>query len=607
MLKSKFYPDLNLKQTTSSNRLRGLWRMLTGFRTIYLGGVLALAVAALAKTSTYLLLRNFADNALEKIDGAPPLYYYVIGFLGLALFEAIFTFLSGRLSARAAEGITLRLRNYLFDHLQRLSFSYHDHMQTGELIQRATSDVDAVRRFFADQGTQIGRITMLFIINLVTLLALNVRLALLSVIFIPIIVAISIWFFKKIAEAYDAYQNQDGILSATLQENLSGVRVVKAFARQNFEMDKFEAVNYKKFILGRKLLLMHAMYWPTSDIICGAQMLGSFYLGARMAIAGDITIGTYLAFSNLIVWIIWPMRNLGRLIAQSSTGLVSYKRVAGLIDETQETLTEGLEIDKNALRGEIHFEHVSFEYDADTPVLRDITFDAHAGEIIALMGATGSGKTSLVNLLPRFYHYTAGKLTLDGVKLNAYAPHTLRKHIGIVEQEPFLFSRSIKENIAYGVEREVSQAEIETAARAAAIHDVIMTMPQNYDTVVGEKGVTLSGGQKQRIAIARTLLKDPRILILDDSTSSVDTETEIQIQDALDKLMHGRTTFIIAHRIQSVMRADKILVLENGRIVQMGNHKQLMAEDGLYKNIYTIQSQIETEVEKEVSHDNLPL
>lgn len=607
MLKSKFYPDLNLKQTTSSNRLRGLWRMLTGFRTIYLGGVFMLAIAALAKTSTYLLLRSFADNALEKIDGAPPLYYYVAGFLGLAFIEAIFTFFSGRLSARAAEGITLRLRNYLFDHLQRLSFSYHDHMQTGELIQRATSDVDAVRRFFADQGTQIGRITMLFLINFITLLALNIRLALLSVIFIPIIVTISIWFFKKIAVAYDAYQNQDGILSATLQENLSGVRVVKAFARQNFEMDKFEAVNHKKFILGRKLLLMHAMYWPTSDIICGVQMLGSFYLGARMAIAGDITIGTYLAFSNLIVWIIWPMRNLGRLIAQSSTGLVSYKRVANLINERQETLTKGLDIDKDNLRGDIHFDHVSFEYDADTPVLQDISFTAHAGEIIALMGATGSGKTSLVNLLPRFYHYTTGKLTLDGVHLNAYAPHTLRKNIGIVEQEPFLFSRSIKENIAYGVEREVSQTEIEDVARAAAIHDVIMTMPDQYDTVVGEKGVTLSGGQKQRIAIARTLLKDPRILILDDSTSSVDTETEIQIQSALDKLMKGRTTFIIAHRIQSVMRADKILVLEDGRIIQMGNHKQLMSEDGLYKNIYNIQSQIEDEVEKEVAHVNLPL
>ena len=597
MIKSKFYPDLNIKETTSANRLVGLWRMMRGFRLTYIGGVMLLAVAALAKTSTYLLLRNFADTALKNAPSAPPVYVYALGFLGLALFEAGFTFLSGKLAARSAEGITLRLRNFLFDHMQRLSFKYHDHMQTGELIQRVTSDVDAVRRFFADQGTQIGRILMLFLINVVALMALNLRLALLSVIFIPVIVAISIWFFKRIAAAYDDYQNQDGLLSATLQENLSGVRVVKAFARQSFEMDKFERVNHKKFVLGRRLLMMHALYWPTSDIVCSAQLLISYYLGAQMAIAGDISVGTYLAFSNLIIWIIWPIRNLGRLIAQGSTGLVSYKRVAELIDETQEAVAEGRRIEKSDLRGEIVFDHVSFEYDPDAAVLHDITFTARPGEIIALMGPTGSGKTSLVNLLPRFYDYTSGSLRLDGVELNTYAPHALREHIGIVEQEPFLFSRSIRENIAYGVRRKVTQAEVEAAARAAAIHEVIETFPEGYNTVVGERGVTLSGGQKQRIAIARTLLKDPRILILDDSTSSVDTETEVQIQAALNRLMTGRTTFIIAHRVQTVMRADKIIVLEAGRITQMGTHAELLAQPGLYREIYELQSQVEEETE----------
>ncbi len=592
MIKSKFYPDLNIKETTSANRLVGLWRMMRGFRLTYIGGVMALAVAALAKTSTYLLLRNFADTVLQNTADSPPVYFYALGFLGLALFEAGFTFLSGKFAARSAEGITLRLRNFLFDHMQRLSFKYHDHMQTGELIQRATSDVDAVRRFFADQGTQMGRIVMLFFINVAALLALNVKLALLSVIFIPVIVAISIWFFKRIAAAYDDYQNQDGLLSATLQENLSGVRVVKAFARQPFEIEKFERVNHKKFVLGRKLLMMHALYWPISDIVCSAQMLISFYLGAQMAIAGEISVGTYLAFSNLIIWIIWPIRNLGRLIAQGSTGLVSYKRVAELIDETQEAVAKGRPIDRSTLRGEIVFDHVSFEYDPQAAVLHDITFTARPGEIIALMGPTGSGKTSLVNLLPRFYDYTGGSLRLDGVELNTYAPHALREHIGIVEQEPFLFSRSIRENIAYGVRRRVTQAEVEEAARAAAIHDVIETFPEGYNTVVGEKGVTLSGGQKQRIAIARTLLKDPRILILDDSTSSVDTETEVQIQTALNQLMAGRTTFIIAHRVQTVMRADKIIVLENGRITQMGTHTDLLAQSGLYREIYELQAQV---------------
>lgn len=608
MLKSKFYPHLDLKQTTSPNRLLGLWRLIGGFRLIYLAGVLALALAASAKMTSYLVLRNFVDTILNETQtatGAIPAYYYALAFLGLAVFEAAFTFLSGRLAARAAEGVTLRLRNYLFDHLQRLSFSYHDHMQTGELLQRASSDVDTIRRFFADQGTQVGRILVLFLINLSALLALNVRLTLLSIPFIPIVIWISVIFFKKIGKAYDDYQDQDGVLSATLQENLSGVRVVKAFARQPFEIDKFEKENHKKFILGTRLALLHALYWPVTDMICGAQMLFGFFTGAMMVINNQITVGTYLAYANLIIWIIWPMRNLGRLIAQGSTGLVSYRRVADLIDEQQEPLKDGLAVE--ALRGEVRFKNVWFEYDAHTAVLKDITFTARPGEIVALMGPTGSGKTSLVNLLPRFYNYTAGSLLLDGVELKTYAPHHLRRHIGIVEQEPFLFSRSIRENIAYGVERAVSQADIEAAAKAAAIHNVIMAMPDGYDTVVGERGVTLSGGQKQRVAIARTLLKDPRILIMDDSTSSVDTETEQEIQAALNTLMRGRTTFIIAHRIQTVMKADKILVLDEGCVTQMGKHHELLKQPGLYRDIYNIQSRIEAEVKQEAENVRLPI
>lgn len=608
MLKSKYYPHLNLKQTTSPNRLLGLWRLIGGFRLIYLGAIFALALAASAKMTSYLVLRNFIDTALaetQSATGAIPIYYYALGFLGLALFEATFTFFSGRLAARAAEGVTLRLRNYLFDHLQRLPFVYHDHMQTGELLQRASSDVDTIRRFFADQGTQVGRILALFLINLAALMALNIQLALLSIPFVPVVIWISWIFFKKIGKAYDNYQDQDGALSATLQENLSGVRVVKAFARQAFEIDKFEKENHKKFILGKRLALLHSLYWPITDTICGAQMLFGFFTGATMVVNGHITIGTYLAYANLVVWIIWPMRNLGRLIAQGSTGLVSYRRVADLIDEPQESLNKGQAA--AGLRGEVRFKNVWFEYEAHTPVLKDISFTVHPGDVVALMGPTGSGKTSLVNLLPRFYNYSAGSIRLDGVELADYAPHELRRQIGIVEQEPFLFSRSIRENIAYSVEREVNQAEIEAAARAAAIHDVIMAMPDGYNTIVGERGVTLSGGQKQRVTLARTLLKNPRILIMDDSTSSVDTETEQEIQTALKTLMRDRTTFIIAHRIQTVLNADKILVLDNGCITQMGKHQELLKQPGLYRDIYNIQSRIEAEVKQEVENVRLPI
>jgi ATP-binding cassette, subfamily B, bacterial len=295
------------------------------------------------------------------------------------------------------------------------------------------------------------------------------------------------------------------------------------------------------------------------------------------------------------------MRNLGRLISQMSTGLVSYTRVIEIIKQEREPLTDGDYQPEKGIQGKIEFDHVSFEYEKGVPVLIDVSFACKPGQSVALLGSTGSGKTSLVNLLPRFYTITCGAILLDGIDLRRYSRQYLRQKIGIVEQEPFLFSRSIRENITYGVSRDVSQAEVEEAARAAAIHDVIQTFPQGYDTLVGEKGVTLSGGQKQRVAIARTLLKDPRILILDDSTSSVDMETELVIRRALENLMKNRTTFIIAHRIQSIMNADLILVFDKGRIIQSGTHSQLLSQKGIYRQIFDIQTRIEDELEKEIS------
>jgi ATP-binding cassette subfamily B protein len=573
--------------------------MMTGFRLRYLWATLSLALSTGSKTATYLLLRYFIDNVLGqgKLTGRLPLI--ALGFVGLALFQGTFTFLSGRWAAQTAEGIVLRLRNYLFDHIQRLSFAYHDQTQTGELIQRATSDVDAIRRFFADQAIGIGRIVLLFAINFAALLSLNWRLALFSVAVVPVVVLISVLFFRRVSKAYEVYQEQEATLSTTLQENLTGVRVVKAFARQAYERDRFERENWEKFRRGKRLLMMHSLFWPITDILCGFQMLAGFFIGALMAINGTITVGTYLAYAGMVVWIIWPMRNLGRLIVHTSTGLVSFGRVAQIMREERESLTEGWHSPNGDLQGKIAFRKVSFGYQADSPVLKDISFHCEPGKVVALLGSTGSGKTSLVNLLPRFYEYTSGSLTLDGVELKAYPRHYLRQQIGIVEQEPFLFSRTIRENITYGVGREVPEAEIESAARAAAIHDVIITFPDGYDTLVGEKGVTLSGGQKQRIAIARTLLKDPRILILDDSTSSVDAETEGVIREALERLMQGRTTFIIAHRIQSVMIADLVLVLDKGQIVQRGTHEQLLAQPGIYRQIHDLQTRLEIEVERE--------
>ena len=594
--------NYDLKQIVTDKRLKGLWRLMTGYHKKYVGAVISLGISAGSKTSTYLLLRYFVDTYFVNKTVGVSLPLIAFGFIGLAAIEGFFAFLSGKLAAETSEGTTRRLRDYLYDHIQHLTFAYHDRMQTGELIQRATSDVDALRRFFADQAIGIGRIIILFLVNFAMLLTINVKLAFLSIIAVPIIILTSFWFFKRVSIAYEAYQEQDAIISTTLQENLSGVRVVKAFARQEYEINKFEKDNLQKYVLGKKLLLMHSLFWPISDIICGAQMLSGFLMGAIFAINGIITIGTYLAYAGMVVWIIWPMRNLGRLIVQLSTGLVSFGRVIEIIRQDREPIDEGINLSPQKLSGEIIFENVGFRYAEGETVLNNINIQIKPGQVIALLGSTGSGKTTLVNLLPRFYEYTSGLISLDGRELKQYSRRYLRSQIGIVEQEPFLFSRSIRENITFGVGKEMKQSEIEAAAKAAAIHDVINSFPEGYKTLVGEKGVTVSGGQKQRIAIARTLLKNPRILIMDDSTSSVDTETESEIRDALNNLMKDRTTFIIAHRIQSIMNADQILVMDKGRIVQQGKHNSLMQVDGIYREIYNIQTRIEHELEQEIAN-----
>jgi ATP-binding cassette subfamily B protein len=528
----------------------------------------------------------------------------------------------------------MRLRNYLFDHIQRLPFKYHDHAKTGELIQRVTSDVDALRRFYADQAIGVGRIVVMFVVNMAMLLRMNWQLGLLSVVVMPAVIVMSYFFFGKVSKAYKRYQEQDAIVSTRLQENVSGVRVVRAFARQEHEIAKFEVENWEKYRLGKRLLIMHSLYWPLSDVLCAGQTLLVMAVGGVMAIQGTISIGTYMAVNGMVLGIIWPLRNLGRLVVQVSTGLVSYRRVADIIAQEREDTASGKTHVSAPVRGEIEFSGVSFAYEPApvlqegdpgqngrpaeetdearlgetaepkklVPVLHGISFRCDPGQVVALLGSTGSGKTSIINLLLGFYDYQQGSIRLDGVELKDYPIADLRRQIGIVEQEPFLFSRTVRENIAYGVERSVTEEEIEAAARAAAIHDIILTFSKGYDTLVGERGVTLSGGQRQRVAIARTLLRDPRILILDDATSSVDTETEAQIRDALEYLMRGRTSFVIAHRIQSVMNADLILVLDKGRIVQRGSHEELISQPGIYRRIYELQARIEQEVEKEVTY-----
>ena len=596
------YAALDMAKVLSTkNKLLSLWHLMHGYHFHYFVSTVFLALAAFARTGMYIFLGNFIDRLMnEKLIGQE-LTLEALTFGSLIALQALSSFMSSWMANFSAENTTRRLRDYLFDHIQRLSYSYHSESKTGDLLERATSDVDTLRRFFADQAIGVGRIVMIFIISFAAIARMNLRLAFVSIIIIPIVLVVSIIFFKRLSKTCEAYQEQGAILTTDLQENLSGIRVVKAFARQEYEIEKFDKENAAKLRLGKKFNWMHALFWPLSDIICSAQNVGSTFYAATMVLNNLMTIGDFISFSGLLGWLIWPIRNLGRLIIDTSRALVSYDRISVVLKAPEEDMTSCTYQPEDSVKGQITFDTVSFAYEKDFTVLDDVSFTCEAGQVVALLGSTGSGKTSLVNLLPRFYDVTSGRILLDGVNLNEYSREFLRSQIGIVEQEPFLFSCSIRDNITYGIHREVTQEEIEEAAREAAIHDVILGFKHGYDTLVGERGVTLSGGQKQRLAIARTLLINPRILILDDSTSSVDMETEVQIRAALDSLMNNRTTFIIAHRIQSIMNADLILVFDKGKIVQMGEHNSLLNQDGIYKDIYDIQARIDSALQEEIN------
>lgn len=557
----------------------------------------------MCKTSVYLLLSWFIDNWLILKVRTVPILMIVGALILLAALEGTFSFFANSTANYTAERIALRIRNNLFNHIQRLTFAYHAKVDTGDLIQRSTSDVDAIRRFFSEEAIGVGRILFLFTINFTAIYRIHPTLAFSTLIIVPFVFLIALGFFRSISKKYDLYQNQDAVISTMLQENLTGIRVVKAFARQDYEIQKYDQENWKKYQLGKRLLRMEAFFWPSTDLLCGAQMAVSFIIGAFFTIDGKISVGNYVAFLSLIIWIIWPIRNMGRLIVHMSRALISFQRVMDVFKEDQEQLEKGSVIPDKEPQGSITFENVCFAYQSEDGILKDISFSVKPGQVVAIIGSTGSGKSTLMNLLPRFYEYSSGSIKIDGIELNQLPRSYLRKYIGIVEQEPFLFSRTIGENIAYGVSEKKTLTEIEEAARAASVHENILSFSKGYDTMVGERGVTLSGGQKQRIAIARTLLKNPRILIMDDATSSVDADTESDIQASLKNLMLNRTTFIIAHRIQTIQDADLILVMDQGRIIQSGTHQELSNQEGLYQKIFKIQTRIEEELEKEMCCD----
>ncbi|MGB7604223.1 MAG: ABC transporter ATP-binding protein [Lutisporaceae bacterium] len=596
--------------------LKLLWNFMRGKRLLYFGAIISIGFATMFSFLSPLVIRLTVDsiigdkeinapivivNMIEKIGGtsilAKNLWICGLVLILLSALNGIFTFFRGKWSAVASESTARGIRNKLYDHLQHVTYDYHVKAETGDLIQRCTSDVETIRAFLAMQFVEIGRALFMLSMALIIMLSLDVRMTMVAMIVVPIIFAFAFIFFMKVKKAFTASDEAEGRLSTVLQENLTGVRVVRAFARQDYEMDKFDVKNAEYRDLTYNLLKLLANYWSFSDLLCMLQIGTVLVFGSYWTSIGNISLGTLIVFTTYEGMLLWPVRQMGRILTDLGKTIVSLKRIEEILEQPIEE--PSLSEQKPKIKGTIEFENVTFGYDENKPILKNVSFKVKAGQTVAILGPTGSGKTSLVHLLPRLYDFQSGSITIDGIDIRNIEKKWLRKHIGIVLQEPFLYSKSIIENIGLAKENAV-EAEVYKAAQTASVHSVIEEFEKGYDTIVGERGVTLSGGQKQRVAIARTLILDCPVLVFDDSLSAVDTETDTAIRKALKHRDKTATTFIISHRITTLSEADFIIVLNEGEVVQIGTHNELINSPGLYQRIWSIQNALEEEMDNDI-------
>lgn len=578
-----------------------LWALIATIMMVIIGFLTPLLLSEIVDSilgSEPFTMPDFLMNPINALGGRDflrqNLWIPALALILMNIVNGVFTFIKGRSSAIASENIARKLRNDLYRHLQHLPFAYHVKAQAGELIQRCTSDVDTIRRFLAVQVMEVVNTVLMVVIAMSILLPRSVPITLYSLILVPPLFCFATWFFKMVHKSFEVADEADGVLNAVLQENLSGVRVVRAFGQQEREVEKFDRVNNDLRKKNLRLNELLAIYWGGGDAISMTQTLLTLVVCIIYACNGWITVGTLIVFTSTLGMLLFPIRQLGRTLSDAGKAMVSMKRVQAILHEEAEP------DEPNALKPDLHgdivFDHVSFAYpDDNVPVLRDVSFTIPAGKTAAVLGGTGSGKSTMMYLLQRLYTPTSGKITIGGVDIQQIDRKYLRAHVGLILQEPFLYSKSIRENV--GITAPEQEAErIEHAADIASASGFIAKADKGWETVVGERGVTLSGGQKQRIAIARTLLKDNNILIFDDSLSAVDTETDAQIRAALRHEQKAVTTLIISHRVTTLSQADLILVLENGQITQQGTHAELCSQPGLYQRINSIQNALEEEL-----------
>lgn len=563
---------------------------------------------ALQQDSTALAAESAMAAALQALGWSLAL---IILF---AVARGIFAFTQSFFAEKVSQGIAFDLRNDLFSKIQRLSFSYHDRNRTGQLMVRATDDVEKLRLFLGQGLLMLLQAIVLLVGALTLLLITNWRLTLVVLPILPIALGLFMLFGSLAQPLFIKVQQRVSALNTVLQESLAGIRVVKAFAREPYQQARFDAAAEDLMRHQIQVSRVMSFIFPTIFLVAGLGQIAVLYFGGRQILNGSLTIGEWQKFTIYLMYVFFPMGQIGMIIGQLSQASASAERIFEILDTQNEVSDRPDAKPLPPIKGHVEFRNVSFRYfNSSDPVLSEISFTAQPGTTVALLGATGSGKTSIINLIPRFYDVTEGAVLIDGYDVREVTIESLRRQIGIVLQETNLFTGTIRENIAFG-RPDATDEEVIAAAKAAAAHDFISQMPEGYNTPVGERGTTLSGGQKQRIAIARALLLDPRILILDDSTSSVDVATEARIQHALDQLMQGRTSFVIAQRISTVLNADQILVLDKGRIVAQGRHAELMESSPLYVEIYRSQlvedavapTEETGEVSGEVSSEDAP-
>jgi ATP-binding cassette subfamily B protein len=596
-----------------------LWKITAGQRLRYAASIVAMAASNLAMFGAPLVAKYAIDVVIEgdlahgaaplvalstraaaATGSAPVVVYLVVSALAAVAITAVggyFLYLRGITAAVASEAIVRRLREELYRHLHALQARFYDKADTGDLVQRCSSDVETLRVFLSSDVVEIGRAILLVLTVTPILFWMDTRLAWASLALLPFIFLGAFVFFTKVKALFQVTDEAEGEMTAVLQENLTGIRVVRAFARQEFETSKFAARNAAFRDHNNRLIALMGKYWGTQDLFSQGQIALVLFFGATFVMDGSLTVGTLFAFLTYIGMIIWPIRQLGRVLTDSGKAIVALGRMNDILHEPEETL-EAAPLTGRA-DGAIAFRNVTFGYDPARPVLHDLSLTARAGETVALVGAPGAGKSTVIRLLLRLYPYAHGSITIDGHEVAGVSRQWLRSQIGVVLQDPFLYSRTVAQNLRVG-RSDAPVEHIEQAARDAAIHESIERLQDGYEALVGERGVTLSGGQRQRLALARALLKDPPVLVLDDSLSAVDTGTEALILAALRARRGRHTTLVIAHRLSSVRDADRILVLEAGRLVQSGSHDALVAEPGPYRRLCEIQGALDEQIRHDV-------